>query len=78
MSQPVRIAVIGCGSVSDKYFKLADQLRGRGLACAHSPRAGSAHGKRRIRAETIVGGSRVVAVPLGVGDLCESLRCVER
>jgi predicted dehydrogenase len=28
MTQPVRIGVIGCGSVSQKYLKLAKQLRG--------------------------------------------------
>jgi len=32
MTAPVRIGVIGCGSVSEKYLKLARQLRGRGQA----------------------------------------------
>jgi predicted dehydrogenase len=32
MTQPVRIGVIGCGGVSEKYLKLAQQLRGRGQA----------------------------------------------
>jgi predicted dehydrogenase len=32
MTQPVRIGVIGCGSVSEKYLKLANQMRGRGQA----------------------------------------------
>ncbi len=32
MTQPVRIGVIGCGSVSEKYFRLAEQLRFRGQA----------------------------------------------
>ncbi len=32
MSQPVRIGIIGCGSVSSKYLRLAQQLHWRGLA----------------------------------------------
>ncbi|MEP7355808.1 MAG: Gfo/Idh/MocA family oxidoreductase [Anaerolineales bacterium] len=32
MTQPVRIGVIGCGSVSEKYLKLANQMRLRGQA----------------------------------------------
>ncbi len=32
MTQPVRIGVIGCGSVSEKYLRLAEQMRARGRA----------------------------------------------
>ena len=32
MTQPVRIGVIGCGSVSEKYLRLADHMRLRGRA----------------------------------------------
>lgn len=32
MTQPVRIGMIGCGSVSSKYLRLAEQLRWRGQA----------------------------------------------
>ena len=32
MTQPVRIGVIGCGSVSEKYLRLAEHMRARGRA----------------------------------------------